>query len=194
MHIISGGDKGGAKTHMFALLDELCKIADVTVVCLMKGVFYEEILERDVRTVLLEQRTRFDFSVKNKLEKMIKQEGFDIVNAHGARANFIAMFLNQKKLGIPVITTVHSDPLLDFDTLTKKLFFTNINIMALKRLDYKIAVTDSLHDLLIEFFRIDVSVFCIIFRCPAPVKCFPGIYPAVFYFHMSPSCSSLSPL
>lgn len=150
MHIISGGDKGGAKTHMFALLDELCKIADVTVVCLMKGVFYEEIIERDVRTVLLEQHTRFDFSVKNKLEKMIKQEGFDIVNAHGARANFIAMFLNQKKLGIPVVTTVHSDPLLDFDTITKKLFFTNINIMALKRLDYKIAVTDSLHDMLIE--------------------------------------------
>ncbi len=150
MHIISGGDKGGAKTHMFALLDELCKIADVTVVCLMKGVFYEEILERDVRTVLLEQHTRFDFSVKKKLEKMIKQEGFDIVNAHGARANFIAMFLNQKKLGIPVVTTVHSDPLLDFDTITKKLFFTNINIMALKRLDYKIAVTDSLHDMLIE--------------------------------------------
>ena len=43
----------------------------------------------------------------------------------------------------------------------------------------------SLHDLLIEFFRIDVSVFCIIFRCPAPVKCFPGIYPAVSYFHAS---------
>ncbi len=150
MHIISGGDKGGAKTHMFALLDELCKIADVTVVCLMKGVFYEEILERDVRTVLMEQHTRFDFSVKTKLEKMIKQEGFDIVNAHGARANFIAMFLNQRKLGIPVITTVHSDPLLDFDTITKKLFFTNINILALKRLDYKIAVTDSLHDLLVE--------------------------------------------
>ena len=150
MHIISGGDKGGAKTHMFALLDELCKIADVTVVCLMKGVFYEEILERDVRTVLLEQRTRFDFSVKKKLERMIVTEGFDIVNAHGARANFIAMFLNQKKLGIPVITTVHSDPLLDFDTITKKLFFTNINIMALNRLDYKIAVTDSLHDLLVE--------------------------------------------
>lgn len=150
MHIISGGDKGGAKTHMFSLLDELCKIADVTVVCLMKGVFYEEILERDVRTVLVEQKTRLDFSVCKKISKMIKKEGFDIVNAHGARANFIAMFLNQKKLGIPVVTTVHSDPLLDFDTITKKLFFTNLNIMALKKLKYKIAVTDSLHHMLIE--------------------------------------------
>ena len=150
MHIISGGDKGGAKTHMFALLDELCKIADVTVVCLMKGVFYEEILERDVRTVLLEQHTRFDFSVKKHIERMVAEEGFDIINAHGARANFIAMFLNAKKLGIPVITTVHSDPLLDFDTITKKLFFTNLNILALKKLKYKIAVTDSLHDMLIE--------------------------------------------
>lgn len=150
MHIISGGDKGGAKTHMFALLDELCRIADVTVVCLMKGVFYEEILERNVKTILVEQHTRLDFTVCKKIERMIRDGGFDIVNAHGARANFIAMFLNQKKLGIPVITTVHSDPLLDFDTITKKLFFTNLNILALKRLTYKIAVTDSLHDVLIE--------------------------------------------
>ncbi|MBE6686327.1 MAG: polysaccharide pyruvyl transferase CsaB [Ruminococcaceae bacterium] len=150
MHIISGGDKGGAKTHMFTLLDELCKIADVTVVCLMRGVFYEEIIERDVRTVLLEQRTRMDFSVCKSIQKMVREEKFDIINAHGARANVIAMRLNQRKLNIPIVTTVHSDPLLDFDSFVKRLVFTNLNLRALKKLNYKIAVSDSMHSLLLE--------------------------------------------
>lgn len=150
MHIISGGDKGGAKTHMFALLDELCKMADVTVVCLMRGVFYEEIIERDVRTVLLEQNNRMDFSVCRKIEKMAIDEGFDIINVHGARANVIAMRLNKRKLNIPIVTTVHSDPLLDFDGFIKRSVFMNLNLVALKRLKYKIAVSDYIYDMLTE--------------------------------------------
>lgn len=150
LHIISGGDSGGAKTHMFALLDELCKIADVTVVCLMRGVFYEEILKRDVRTLLFEQKSRMDFSVCKKLSQLIEDETIDIVNAHGARANFVAMQLDQKKLGVPVVTTVHSDPLLDFDSFAKKLIFTNLNRIALKKIKYKIAVSDAFRDMLIS--------------------------------------------
>lgn len=150
MHIISGGDKGGAKTHMFALLDELCKMADVTVVCLMQGVFYEEILERDVRTVLLEQKTRMDLSVCKTIEKMAIEEGFDIINAHGARANVIVKRLNQKRIGIPIVTTVHSDPKLDFDGFIKRAIFMNMNLLALRKLKYKIAVSDYIYDMLIE--------------------------------------------
>lgn len=150
LHIISGGDSGGAKTHMFALLDELCKIADVTVVCLMRGVFYEEIMQRNVRTLLFEQKSRMDFSVCKKISQLIKDEGINIVNAHGARANFVAMQLDQKKLGVPVVTTVHSDPLLDFDSPLKKLIFTNLNRMALKKIKYKIAVSDAFRDMLVS--------------------------------------------
>ncbi len=150
LHIISGGDSGGAKTHMFTMLDELCKIADVTVVCLMRGVFYEEILQRDVRTLLFEQKSRMDFSVCKKISELIADEGIDIVNAHGARANFVAMQLNSKKLGVPVVTTVHSDPLLDFDSFAKKLIFTNLNRLALKKIKYKIAVSDAFRDMLIS--------------------------------------------
>ncbi len=172
MHIISGGDKGGAKTHMFALLDELCKIADVTVVCLMKGVFYEEILQRDVRTVLVEQKSRFDIGAVKKIEKLIKDEKFDIVNAHGARANFVVSFFNKKKLGIPVVTTVHSDYLLDFDSFAKKLIFTNLNIAALNKINYKIAVSDSFRDMLIGrgFQPNDILTVYngMDFNCPAP--------------------------
>ena len=150
LHIISGGDKGGAKTHMFAMLDELTKLAQVTVVCLMEGVFYQEILERDVRTVLLRQRSRLDLSVCRDIERMVREEGYDIINVHGARANFVAMFLRRGVIGIPIVTTVHSDYLLDFDSPAKKLIFTPLNVLALRHIPYKIAVTDSFRQMLIR--------------------------------------------
>lgn len=149
LHLISGGDKGGAKTHMFTLLDELCKMCDVTVVCLMRGVFYEEIISRDVESVLLEQKSRFDMSVVNKLRDMVVSGGYDIVNAHGPRANFVAARL-AKKIGVPVVTTIHSDYMLDFDSPIKKLVFRTLNVAALKRIRYKIAVSDAFRDMLIE--------------------------------------------
>lgn len=149
LHIISGGDKGGAKTHMFALLDELCKLAEVTVICLMRGVFYEEILERDVNVVLFEQKNRFDLSVVPKITGLVRDGGYDIINSHGARANFIAGMLI-KKVDVPVVTTVHSDYKLDFDTFYKKLVFERLNVSALKKIRYKIAVSDAFRDMLIS--------------------------------------------
>ena len=71
MHMISGGDSGGAKTHLFALLDKLKYKCDIVVACLMKGVFYDEILEKDIETVLFEQKSRLDLGVlKNMAIKL----------------------------------------------------------------------------------------------------------------------------
>jgi len=150
LHLISGGDSGGAKTHVFALLDKLKHQADIRVVCLMQGVFYKEIIEKkDIDTVLLEQRSRFDVSVAGKLADMINTEGFDILHVHGARANFVAMLMKHK-VKVPVVTTMHSDYLLDFDTFIKKLVFLNMNKLALRTIDYFIAVSDTFRDMLIE--------------------------------------------
>lgn len=149
MHMISGGDSGGAKTHLFSLLDKLKSKCDVVVVCLMRGVFYNEILEKDVETVLFEQKNRFDLSVVKGIRTFMAERNIDLLHVHGARANFIAMFL-KKHLSIPIVTTMHSDYLLDFDTFFKKLIFTNLNSYSLKKLDYFIAVSDSFKDMLID--------------------------------------------
>lgn len=149
LHLISGGDSGGAKTHVFSLMDKLTQKADVTVVCLMRGVFYEEILERDVRVLLYEQRSRLDLSVCRKLLRLIREEKFDIIHAHGARANFIAAFLIGKT-PVPVVTSMHSDYLLDFDSFAKRLIFTNLNRLALRRIRYFIAVSEPFRQMLID--------------------------------------------
>ena len=149
LHLISGGDSGGAKTHLFSLLDKLTKMADVRVGCLMEGIFYKEILQKDVDSVLFKQKNRFDLSVVDAIADMINNEGFDVFHVHGARANFVACFV-MKKINIPTVTTVHSDYLLDFDQLVKKIVFTNLNKAALKRIPYYIAVSDNFKDMLTE--------------------------------------------
>lgn len=149
MHMISGGDSGGAKTHLFSLIDELKQKCEVVVVCLMKGVFYNEILEKDIETLLFEQKNRFDFSVVADIKKEIKKRKIDILHVHGARANFIATFL-KKHISIPIVTTMHSDYLLDFDAFFKKIVFTKLNEKSLKKLDYFIAVSDAFTQMLIE--------------------------------------------
>ncbi|MGM9551167.1 MAG: polysaccharide pyruvyl transferase CsaB [Clostridia bacterium] len=149
LHLISGGDSGGAKTHLFSLLDKLKDMAYVRVGCLMEGVFYQEILKKDVDSVLFKQKNRFDLSVVDDIVKMINEEKFDVFHVHGARANFVAGFV-MKKINIPTVTTVHSDYLLDFDQIVKKVVFTNLNKNALKKIPYYIAVSDNFKDMLIS--------------------------------------------
>ena len=149
LHLIRGGDSGGAKTHLFNLLDELKKHADCQVVCLIPGIFYQEILEKDIKTTLFEQKNRFDLSVVSKIKDLIEKDEVDILHVHGAMANFVARFL-KGKINIPIVTTMHSDYLLDFDTFFKKIIFTALNVWSLKKIDYFIAVSDNFKDMLIS--------------------------------------------
>jgi len=149
LHMISGGDSGGAKTHVYALMDELVKIADVKIVCFTDGPFYQGLAYKNVKYELLQQKSRFDMSVVSRLTEMVREEGYDIIHSHGARANFIARSL-KKRVSVPVVTTVHSDYLLDFDGIYKKIFYTFLNVISLKKMDYYIAVSSSFKDMLIE--------------------------------------------
>ncbi len=149
LHMISGGDSGGAKTHVFALLDALKKKADVKIVCFTDGIFYREILDRDINTELLMQKNRFDLSVVKRLEEMVCREQYDVIHAHGARANFIAWQL-KRRVKTPVVTTVHSDYLMDFDGIYKKLIYTAVNKHALKKMDYYIGVSSDFKRMLIQ--------------------------------------------
>ena len=149
LHMISGGDTGGAKTHVFSLMSVLPKMCDVKIVCFIKGQFFDELQDIDVDSELIEQKSRFDLSVLDRLCEIISKDGVDIVHAHGARANFIASNL-KKRIKIPVVTTVHSDYLLDFDGFYKKIVFTALNVLSLKKLDYYIAVSSDFKRMLVS--------------------------------------------
>ncbi|MCL2355820.1 MAG: polysaccharide pyruvyl transferase CsaB [Defluviitaleaceae bacterium] len=150
LHMISGGDKGGAKTSVFALLLALNEEVDITVACFTEGVFYREVLELPVKSVLFKQKFRNDLSIIGKLSRYVRQNGFDIIHAHGARANFISMML-KPFVFVPIVTTVHSDYKLDFtDKFYKRLFYTGLNSVALRTLDYYIGVSEEFRRMLIN--------------------------------------------
>ncbi len=89
-------------------------------------------------------------SVVKRLVEEIEKENYDIIHCHGARANFIAMFL-KRKVKLPLITTIHSDYKLDFkDNIYKKFVFTTLNTIALKIFDYYIAISDTFKAMLVE--------------------------------------------
>ena len=149
LHMISGGDTGGAKTHVFALMHALPSYCDVKIVCFIKGQFFDELQDIDVPSELIEQKNRFDLSVMDRLCEICKNDGIQIIHAHGARANFIASKL-KNKVHLPVVTTIHSDYLLDFDGVYKKVLYTSLNVLALKKLDYYVAVSSNFKEMLIS--------------------------------------------
>lgn len=57
LHLISGGDTGGAKTHVINLLQELNERIDVKIICFIKGEFYYEAKEKGINIQVFEQKS-----------------------------------------------------------------------------------------------------------------------------------------
>lgn len=151
LHFISGGDTGGAKTHVLTLLAKLREQnVDVELLCIMEGIFTEEARKLNIPVNIILQKKRYDMTVIKKIKKFINENNYDIVHCHGARANYIAAFI-QKKVNVPMITTLHSDYKLDFkDSKYKQIIYAPINYFALKRFRYILTVTKAFKNMLIE--------------------------------------------
>lgn len=148
LHLISGGDTGGAKTHVLSLIDKLSKDVSIKLICFIEDQFYEDGKSMGLDIEVYNQKNRFDFTVIERLKDLINSEEYNIVHCHGARANFIGMFL-KRKVNVSFVTTIHSDYKLDFkDNFYKKVLFTKLNEIALKRFDYYIAVSNNFKEML----------------------------------------------
>lgn len=150
LHLISGGDTGGAKTHILTLLHELNKHIEVELLCVMESVFTQEARDLSIPVTVIPQKKRCNVFVVKKMIQFIKENDVKILHCHGARANFLAILI-KPWIDIPIITTIHSDYKLDFtNNKYKHLFYTPINSFALRLIPYYIAVTDTFRDMLIE--------------------------------------------
>ena len=147
IHLISGGDSGGAKTHVLSLLQNLSKHIDVTMVCFMEGPFAQEARELGIRTEVYPSRNVL--KTLSILKRKIRTEGCDLLHCHGARGNMMGAIL-RRSTGVPVVTTVHSDYRLDYlGRPFSRATYGTINTIALRLLDYRIGVSDAMVDLLI---------------------------------------------
>ena len=148
IHLISGGDSGGAKTHVHSLLQNLSRTIEVTMVCFMDGPFAQEAHALGIHTIVLPGHNLL--RTYHILKQMIQTEGYQIIHCHGARGNMMGALL-RRSTGLPVVTTVHSDYRLDYlGRPLPRLTYGTINTIALRLLDYRIGVSDAMTDLLIS--------------------------------------------
>ncbi len=148
IHLISGGDSGGAKTHVLSLLQHLNRTITAQLVCFRDGPFAQEARAMGIPTEIM--AGNHIFRIRRRLAAYIREGGYQIIHCHGSRANMIGAML-QKSTGLPVVSTIHSDYRIDYmGRPLSRLTFGTINALALRRLDFRIGVSDAMVDLLIS--------------------------------------------
>ena len=101
IHLISGGDSGGAKTHVLSLLQNLNKTITAQLVCFRDGPFADEARAMGIPTKICGGNNIPH--LRQELTAYIRQGGYQLIHCHGSRANMIGALL-RKPTGLPVVT------------------------------------------------------------------------------------------
>lgn len=148
IHLIGGGDTGGAKTHVLNLLKELNQSIDAQLFCFRKGDFSEDAAKMGIPIEVIESGN--PVVGLRELKRRLAGQKVDIIHCHGARGNLMGNLV-KKHLGAPVVTTVHSDYRLDYlGRPVARLSYGTTNMVALRRVNFYIGVSDPMTDILIE--------------------------------------------
>ncbi|MGE5613119.1 MAG: polysaccharide pyruvyl transferase CsaB [Bacillota bacterium] len=148
VHIIGGGDIGGAKTHVLYLLKELSRRIDVKLISLRPGIFSDDARAMGIDVTVVKSGNIF--SDIRKVTDIIIKGGYDIVHSHGAKANVFSLAA-RRRAGLPTVTTVHSDYRLDYmHSLPKHLTIGLTNSVVLRFIDNYIAVSGNFQDMLVR--------------------------------------------
>lgn len=112
VHVIGGGEFGGAEQHIIQLLS-LMHTENVRgkVVCFYEAGLSQALRERGIEVEVL-RYGRFDVRLTSGLRRIFERDKPDIIHTHGVKANFFAR-IAARKLDTPLVTTVHS--MLRFD-------------------------------------------------------------------------------
>ncbi len=148
MHVMGGGDVGGAKTHIMNMVMGLAKRNDVMLLSFRAGPFADEAKERGIDVRVIERHNPLRAAKEMRL--LIDEFGPDIIHCHGGRANLMGAIVRRSRR-IPVLTTVHSDYRLDYmGSPLKQWTFGTANAVALRFLDFYQPVADRMAVTLIE--------------------------------------------
>lgn len=148
VHLIGGGDTGGAKTHVLGLLRKLREHIEAELVCFRRGEFSEDAEKLGIPVHIID--TGNPFTDLPLLKKLLRPGEVDALHCHGARGNLMGILM-KRYLNVPVITTVHSDYRLDYlGRPAARLVYGTTNIIALRKVDYYIGVAKPFTDMLIQ--------------------------------------------
>ena len=160
MIFAAGGDIGGGKTHILSLANQLARSNDLRLVCFRRGVMSEEGLEMGLDVAAIDHSEGTPAAIRFALDQVDEFKP-DVVHCHGSKANMIGAIV-RKRRGIPVMSTVHSDPKLDYmGRPLRAMTFGKINMWALRHMDYYVAVAWKMRETLIEYGFDPQSIFTV---------------------------------
>ena len=148
MHVMGGGDVGGAKTQIMNTVTGLARRNEVMLVSFRAGPFADEARERGIDVRVIERHN--PFRAARAMRDLVDQFHPDIIHCHGGRANLMGAIVRRSRR-VPVVTTVHSDYKLDYlGNPFKQHTFGAANAVALRFLDFYQPVADRMARTLIE--------------------------------------------
>ena len=107
LECIRQGQIGGGESHLLSLVENLDRAKfDPVVLSFTDGPMIDRLKAMGVPTHIIPTLRPFDFTKWKAVKKLLQEHGFDIVHAHGTRANSNILWA-ARSLGIPVIYTVH---------------------------------------------------------------------------------------
>jgi glycosyltransferase involved in cell wall biosynthesis len=107
LECIRQGKIGGGESHLLSLIENLDRERfDPVVLSFTDGPMIDRLRQMSVATRVIHTEKPFDLRVWKPVKNWIREEGFDLVHAHGTRANSNILWA-ARSLGIPVVYTVH---------------------------------------------------------------------------------------
>lgn len=148
MHVMGGGDVGGAKTHIMNMVTGLAERNEVMLLSFRAGPFADEARERGIDVRVIERHN--PFRAARAMRDLVDEFRPDIIHCHGGRANLMGAMVRRSRR-VPIVTTVHSDYKLDYlGNPFKQHTFGAANAVALRFLDFYQPVADRMARTLIE--------------------------------------------
>lgn len=110
IHIIGGGEFGGAEQHILSLLEyiEGQQEIEAEVVTFYDGLLAKKLRERGNRVTIIPQTGRFDLKLYAHLVRLFMEKRPDLIHTHGVRANFFSRLAGRRAHVPHIVTTVHS--------------------------------------------------------------------------------------
>lgn len=150
LHVIGGGEFGGAEQHILNLLSTVSREdVEAKVICFYDSVFASKLREAGIPVETMDRYGRFDLRLLSGLQRAFRDSQPDIIHTHGIKANFFGRWA-ARGLNAKLVTTVHSLLRYDYTSVLSYTVAAAMERITRGMTDHFIAVSRGLYDILLK--------------------------------------------
>ncbi|HEX3033181.1 MAG TPA: glycosyltransferase, partial [Bacillota bacterium] len=145
LHVIGGGELGGAEMHILNLLTKLDQERfQPRLCCLFPEPFAQVARDKGIPTDTVVMKHKLNIGIIQDLKALIREHRIDIVHTHGVRANLVGR-LAARLAGVQhIVTTVHSILEQDYPSFIARQVNLMMERMTINSVERFITVSDLL--------------------------------------------------